>query len=404
MILMFYEHYAREYEFLAVLKKRLASVGCESIIAHIYCEKSILNWIEPTLVCVPFLYGNQEQLAGECIRREIPVINLAWEQILYPIKASRKHPNGIALNPLVIHACWGREYRRRLTSAGADSKNIVNVGNYNFQLIKNKLKDNNQIRAKLALLHGLDEAKQWVVISENFSWALMPNGKFKKFQQVDRVGANEARENATSEFLQLVDDLNNLPIQFYDKHEVIFRPRPSTNFSDLYAFFNKHNIELKKSIKIIKEHSFSDWAVCASHILSTLSTTLVDAASADIKVALLNYGFQPQSIAYAWMEYAERIEKVDHESLQNLAESSRLKDWITDEFYDGNPTEILSAVILKLCNNINNAKATLKKVLITPLLLTIFFKYKLFGKRLQVKYKRSVDYTDDLKSIIQRIY
>jgi surface carbohydrate biosynthesis protein len=330
------EHAARELDVAcaaaAILK---AQYGLTVQIRNLYYHtEEILCSNSPKMVVHPFFYVLRGALATEDIVFRFPEaihLNLAWEQIHYKAHVNIKAPSDEFSKKNVIHHAWGGFYQAFLLNAGVDPQNIFLNGQPALQLYRRPYCGYYKSRSQLAVENGLDEGARWVFVPENFRWAFI-GSKIKQFLS---LGGNEKDilelRDYCIESLKLMLQWCSLAATQLPGIEIIFRPRPAVNSHIMTGFFQEHVGEIPPRLHFNKKESVREWILASDVVISSYSTSLIEAAIANKPLYMFESIPFPESLHCDWYAHAPRIRS--HGDFREACYSptscsgSKLKEW-----------------------------------------------------------------------------
>ena len=360
-ILWFIEHNARELS-VAVITKLLyeKNFGGEVVILNIYENTaSALSKYNPKVVIHPFLYKvNQEKATNEILFRWPTAvhINMAWEQIHYPAHLKIKAPADEIASNGVIHFAWGKFFVDYLISNNANEENILITGHPAYSLYKESYRISKENKYEFAKKYNLDPKKKWLFIPENYRWAFSQH----RIDMLVEKGGNR------SELIELVlwsqqslklllGSLQNFASINSDKYEIILRPRPANNTS-IFTSFVYDSINDEPKFRIIKDGSVKDWIVVSDVVVSSYSTTLLEASSISKPIFMYVPIPIPSSLICEWYSSVLQIENIAQ--VQNISTDSQLEgaSWAKNNLIHRWDTLPIIALILNKCVNFSNPK------------------------------------------------
>jgi surface carbohydrate biosynthesis protein len=360
-VLFLVEHIARELDVVTCLVAKLATqFGVEAEVKPYYHEfKNNLQTYDPKVVVFPFFYGVDEFYAHRYLSRwpKATFVNLAWEQILMKIDVQMKTPRDDVARERVHHICWTDKYRDFLSSHGAVPDHLSVTGNPAFKLYDLPYRHYFEIRSELAMRHKLDPGRKWVLFPESYQYAFVNDKQFRSlidYQNADVGLLSDARDYSERSLRRLLIWVNELrattdPI-------FILRPRPSTPSQEVIRLIC-HAVEAPASnIAVIKSESVREWILAADHVVSSHSTTLIEAALAGKPIHMFSPESIPQALAAEWHDLAPLLKDKDA-FLQALRQcpiapnGGRLAAWARTQFVRGDPLEDIAAKIAELRRN-----------------------------------------------------
>jgi surface carbohydrate biosynthesis protein len=356
-ILWLIEHIAREMDVACAVKTLVKSKsGIDIIIKHIYLHaNNSMRTLNPEMIVFPFFYKSSDLAIAEYIKRwpNAIYVNLAWEQIFYKANLKIKAPSDEITKNNVNHIVWGNFYKEFLIKNGVTEKNIFINGNPVYALYKKPYSSFFNSRKVLAVKYSLDPEKRWIFVPENYRWAFVADAKIKRLAK-DANNENELYD-LKSFCIKSLDllwkSLNRFALE--NNVEIIFRPRPATQFIEMERFALKSVNKLCKNIRILKDETTRDWVMSSDVIMSSFSTTLIEAAVADKDIYMFEPINFPEGLKCSWYSYIPTLRSYRDFGLLNaeniIPNSKKLKVWAEDEMYLNNdPFRSLSEIILQL--------------------------------------------------------
>jgi surface carbohydrate biosynthesis protein len=304
-VLFLVEHVARELDVVTCLAAKLKrQFGLEVQVSSYYLDfERNLQTYNPKIVVVPFFYGADALEPRRYFSRwpRATFINLAWEQILLQVDIGVKTPRDEAARTGVYYLCWTPEHRDFLSSHGVPQERLLLTGNPTLQLYDRPYRKYFATRTELAERHGIDPRKKWVFFPESYQYAFMSDMQLQSlidFQNADAGLLNEARLYSVRSVRRLFQWLSELrapsdPI-------FILRPRPSTQSEHVIAVLRETIGRQPRNIAVIKSDSVREWVLAADHVISSHSTTLIEAAIAGKPVHLFSPEPMPKALDANW--------------------------------------------------------------------------------------------------------
>ncbi len=310
-VLWLVEHTARESDaagtVLALGAQRYGLTGAvRGLYQHI---PSYLEEFDPKVVVHPFVYFVKGALATEDVFARWPDavhFNMAWEQIHYQAHLKIKAPSDETARKKTIHHAWGPFYTRYLLEHGVPAENIFENGHPAYQLYQEPYRRYFPDRNALAARHGLDASKKWLFVPENYRWAFA-EGKLGFFTSLGGDQADMERLVAYSKdaLADLFRQLSALSSRA--DLEIIFRPRPAVSMAEMKAFARGALGDVPGGPRFIKEGSVREWILASDAVLSSYSTSLVEAAVAGKPGAMFEPQPLPAGLHAAWYDHAPRV-------------------------------------------------------------------------------------------------
>jgi len=308
-IVYFYEHADRELDVACAVTAFLREkYGIEVEIAQWrYGYPGISGKISPRLIVLPFCYSESSYNMLLTEWRKAIYFNIAWEQLFYPGNVKAKTPRGDFAIKHVIHHAWSDSYASFLEEQGIPEKHIFRNGQPAYKLYDEPYRHYFPDREQIAEIFNLDVTKTWVFFPENYNWAFYSDATLERFIQ---LGHSEDEINTLKEFCgkalnevilwcELVADRRDC--------EVIIRPRPSTALGDFVDAVQAVIPSIPAGMHIIQEGSVREWILASDLVVSSHSTSLIEAAVAGKKISILEPYPIPATLHVSWHDLVPRI-------------------------------------------------------------------------------------------------
>jgi len=334
-VLYLIEHTAREMD-VACLVKAIAEeqYGLRVEIRNMYLHaEESLQQFQPKIVAHPFLYFVKGALATEDYVQAWPDavhFNLSWEQIHYKAHWKIKSPSDEFVRSRVIHHAWGDFYKDYLLEFGTSPQNIVVNGHPAYKLYDEPYKNYYCDREQLAQKYGLDPEATWVFVPENYRWAFV-GSKIKLFSKIggDVEEIRKLESFSKKSLVMLLESCNELAAN--SNIQIIFRTRPATDSITMLDFFGKEVGPAEPNIYFIKNESIREWILASDIVISSYSTSLIEAAIAGKQAYMFAPIPIPESLHCQWYDLAPVLRSSDDMKTACLApggaESLSLKSW-----------------------------------------------------------------------------
>lgn len=310
-ILWLVEHIAREFDvaciFKAIARQRHGlRVEIRNLYQHI---GEYLPEFDPAIVVHPYVYFVDGALATEDVFRRWPDavhVNAAWEQIHYRAHYKIKAPADTLAREQVVHLAWGDFYKKFLTDAGVPPDHVIVNGHPAYQLYRQPYRSFFDDRLTLAAKHELDADKQWIFVPENYRWAFAQ----KKLDFFVSLGGDREELNGLINFsipslIELLKGCREASLR--SDVEVIFRPRPAVSTARIVDFFRREIGGDLGKIHFIKEGSVREWVLASDQVVSSYSTSLLEAAVAGKPAWMFEPIPIPEGLHCEWYDSAPRI-------------------------------------------------------------------------------------------------
>ncbi|HXF54869.1 MAG TPA: hypothetical protein VNK52_12165 [Hyphomicrobiaceae bacterium] len=357
-VLFLIEHVDRELDaascIVEVLERRFA---ISADIRNYYSDMLFcLGRYQPAIVVTPFCYFLDHHPMKDYAAAwpKALFFNMAWEQILYRMNETVKVPKDAFARGRVHHVCWTRKYRDFIAALGADPNKLHLTGNPVMKFYDAPYNDYFAARRELAGRYGLDPGRKWVLFPENYRWAFLSEGQMAAFVAQDASPHHlaAARQYCVSSLTALFETLQEL--NRADDPLVILRPRPATSAHEMTAFMRKAAPRGAANVRIIKGESAREWILAADHVISSYSTTLIEAAIAGKPLHVFSPVPFPEALADEWYRHAPLL-KSRQELLAAIrapgrkAASAPLEAWARETLLpNGDPLQIIAERIAAL--------------------------------------------------------
>lgn len=356
-ILIIVEHVARELDVACLIKYYLEQKGClVSIVSLPYYKNFQINKKNIRIVAVPFFYSIEYYNSIISDFKDITVLNLAYEQIFQNVNENLKAPKDQYAKQSVIHHSWSKNYFNYLTKYGVFKNNIIINGNLSYSLYKKPYREYFFSRYELAEKYGLNPHKKWFFLPENYAAAFYSDFviKDKIKNGIDPEEINLYKGFATQSLKKVIQWISRY-LQSNDV-EIIFRPRPAVSLDRLEQFFYDTISELPEGLKIIKEKTVREWILASDMVISSYSTTLIEAAIAEKPIAMIAPIPFPPYLYAGWYDMVPQITNYYEFSniLSNINPDSyaQLKNWAEVEMMSkGDPINGIANIFLQLKKN-----------------------------------------------------
>lgn len=367
-VLYLIEHTAREMDVACLVKAHLErDHGLSVEIRNMYLHaRDNLREFNPKLVAYPFFYFAQGALATEDYVAAWPDavhFNVAWEQLHYKAHWQIKRPADEFTRNNVVHHAWGDFYRDYLLEFGTDPDNIIVNGHPAYKLYHEPYRNRYCTREYLAAKYGLDPEKRWVFVPENYRWAFVGN-KVDFFAKLggDANEIEELRLFSRKSLAKLLRACNGLAKK--SGVEVIFRTRPAIDTTVMLDFFFEKVGPAVPELKFIKKESVREWILASDMVVSSYSTSLLEAAVAGKPAYMFVPLPIPESLHLHWYDIAPQLTSIG-EMLQTctagLSQEGQkpLRDWAEKNMLStADPIRGLAGHISRLAGKCGEQKPT----------------------------------------------
>jgi len=311
-LMIFIEHVARELDIATALKYLIInryglSVEIASIVAA-HGRKEALNKFEPRVAALPFFYSTTAPGPQDILLTypHVLCVNLAYEQIFSQINQIFKAPKDTYSKNYVLHHAWGNFFSRYLQEFGVPSENIFVNGNPSYALYQSPYATFYPDKSELAQRYSIDTNKRWVLIPENYGAAFYDVDRLNEYLKYGLQDAYKYRDFALASFREAIiwwQQAANL-----DGLELIIRPRPAVS-GDVFLKTCVDRIGvIPEHLHIIKEGTVREWILSSDIVMSSYSTTLIEAAVAEKPVYMLEPIPFPPYIQADWYGFVPRLQ------------------------------------------------------------------------------------------------
>ena len=308
-VVILFEGVARELDVACALKHILARR--HGLTAEIYQQNfpgaGLPQHVRPAVVALPFCYQERDNNAYFIRWREATFFNLTWEQLFYPGNATAKTPRGRFALQHVMHTAWGQAYADMLRAQGVPEEHIFVSGSPALGLYEEPYRRYFKTRPDLAAAHGLDVSRRWVLFPENYNWAFYPA---RMLEQMVRDGQPKSqvaamRQVVTRSFEAAMQWAAGLMRR--SDVELIIRPRPGTEVEDFRTRVEQILGALPARLSILKEESVRDWILASDVVVSSSSTSLIEASIAGKPAYIVEPTPWPESLHQAWHDLVPHV-------------------------------------------------------------------------------------------------
>jgi surface carbohydrate biosynthesis protein len=310
-LLLLVEHNARELDVSCAVKYLMAEkYGVDIEIASIVdahgFQKTIAKY-QPRVVTMPYFYSESDFGPHKVLQAwpEATIVNLAYEQIFSKINQAYKAPKGTIAKKHVLHHAWGKFYAAYLEEYGVPREHIFINGNPFYALYQPPYSSYFDSKGELAKRYGIDPHKRWVFVPENYGAAFYGDAKLKEYLKAGQGDAFNYRDFAMSSFKEAIKWWQE---GTHDSNvEIIVRPRPATPRG---VFINtcRESLGQDPAMHIIKEGTVREWVLASDIVMSSYSTTLIEAAVANKPIYMIEPIHFPDYVQADWYDLVPQIE------------------------------------------------------------------------------------------------
>jgi surface carbohydrate biosynthesis protein len=250
------------------------------IVQQYQARATIFGRIRPHVVILPYAYHERYNNHYLMRWRTATFFNLTWEQLLYPGVAAAKSPHGEFATRHVIHHAWSDAYAEVLRASGVPEPHIFISGQPAYALYQEPYRRYFKPRSQMAQERGLDPARRWVFLPENYNWAFYDDAMLAELIRSGQPAAQVAamRDIVTMSFEAAMRWCAALARR--SDVELIIRPRPATSPELFRARVEQVVGTLPARMSITVSDTVRDWILASDVVISSYSTSLIEAAVA----------------------------------------------------------------------------------------------------------------------------
>lgn len=311
-VIIFIEHVARELDQACLLRALGEERGGPEVEVV-----SLLDDLESTLrgrsapaVFLPYFYSARDFRVRDLLALAPDAVcyNLGFEHLFFPGQEALKAPADRAAREGVIHLAASQTYRDFLLRRGVPAGHVRRTGAPGLAMLRAPLNGYFTPRDELAARHGLNSSRRWIFIPENYGAAFFDDRKIEAMVRggFRREEALEYREFAARSLARAREAWLRLAGE--EGVEVILRPRPATTHRAFRERLEEGASCLPPALHVIKEGTTRDWLLASDLVISSYSTTLIEAAWAGKVTAIQAPLPFPAFLRSPWHEHLRRIE------------------------------------------------------------------------------------------------
>ena len=312
-VCVLFERAAREIDVataIAYILARRHGLSAE-IVQQYQARATIFGRVRPAIVVLPYAYHHRYNNHYLLRWRTSTFFNLTWEQLFYPGVAAAKSPRGEFAVRHVIHHAWSDAYADLLRASGVPEDHIFINGQPAYALYREPYRRYFKSRSQIAHETGLDPARRWVLLPENYNWAFYDNAMLAELtrsgQPAEQVAA--MREVVTRSFEAAMRWCAALAQR--SDIELIIRPRPSTSPSLFRERVEDVVGPLPPHMHVSARDTVRDWILASDVVISSYSTTLIEAAVAGKPPFILQPVELPESLRSDWHDLVPHLRTQD---------------------------------------------------------------------------------------------
>jgi surface carbohydrate biosynthesis protein len=354
-VVYLYENVAREMDVACAVTALLRAQHGLSvrIVQWPQSVPTLYGRVNPRVVVLPFCYFEH---SFDCLLewRQAAFVNLTWEQFFYPGNVRVKTPAGKFALTHVLHHAWSEDYAEFARRQSIPSSHIFVNGQPAYKLYDEPYRHYFVQRAELAERHGLDPGKRWILFPENYNWAFYSE---KAVDGLMNRGLSspefiEMRDFCSRSFREVMQWFSRLARQ--PDVEVIVRPRPATPLEQFREAVTSVLTDIPASMHVIKAESVREWILASDVVLSSHSTSLIEAAIAGRQAFMVTPFPVPASLHQVWHPLVPHIESEEALFASTLGaagapRSRTLEAWARSRLMSrGDPIDNLATYIARV--------------------------------------------------------
>ena len=307
------EHVARELDIACAVRclaRRRHGLNMH-VTSVVECTNGHARDYRPRLIAVPYFFSRRDPGVRDLLRLfpGARVVNLALEQLLSEGNKKFRSPKDEAARHQVLHLAAGDFFRDFLCEHGVRPENVTIVGCPPGVLYRTPYRVFfDRKRETFARRYGLDADKPWLFFPENFGAAFLGRSaiRFRVRRGADPAEVYAYRDFARDSFREIMPWCRDAAAM--GTVEVIIRPRPATaRDAFVHAFEEIAGDVPKCNLHFIKDHSIREWILASDLVVSSYSTSLIEAAIARKPIALLAPVPFCESVRTDWCDVPPRI-------------------------------------------------------------------------------------------------
>jgi surface carbohydrate biosynthesis protein len=358
-VLFLVEHIDRELDAVTCITEKLQSkFGIASDVRNYYQDFSyVLRRYNPNVVVFPFFYGADHIFPTTYVERwpNVCFVNMAWEQILAKLDVPMIVPRDEIAKNKINHLCWTNQHHDFLRDYGVPTDHLYLTGNPVMKFYENPYKNYFDTRDQLAQKYGLDSKRKWVLFPENYAAAFYSDRQLQHLvsrENADLEYLREARaycDRSLKLFFAWTKDLDgeNDPV-------LILRPRPAITLDQMVDFMRRTIGTPGKNLRIIKAGTAREWILAADHVISSYSTTLIEAALAGKMIHMFEPEPLVEGLESEWHRFVPSLTERDNyfnavRQTEIVKTGAAVAEWARARVFPvGDPLDAIAEVISRL--------------------------------------------------------
>ncbi len=360
------EHVARELDTAcavrAITRRRY---GTDTHI-HVLASEldSAFERHSPRLIVVPYC-TSRKAAPWQIFERwpDVPILNVACEQLFSQGNRRFRMPKDHFARQGVLHVAAGDFFRNWLMESGVPDDNILLAGSMAYQMYRSPYRRFFESRREtFAETHGLDPSLPWVLLPENFGAAFFSKSHIRQRVRggYDRDELAAYVEYARRSFREIAAWCREAAAA--EKVELIIRPRPAVARDVFVQAFEEVSGPCRsKNLHFIKDGNVQEWIHASQLVVSSFSTTLLEAAVAGKPAYLLAPIAAPETASSEWHDVAPTV-STQHAFLElvskagEAAADDRLECWADRNLlHHGDAIENIARAVHEICAGVRTA-------------------------------------------------
>lgn len=291
---------------------------------------------------------------------EARFVNLSYEQVLGVAQKDLNAPKDDFARNYVIHHAWGEFFAEYLKFHAVPEEHIVVNGSPTYSLYRPPYSTYyGDARAELAEKFNLDPEKRWVFVPENYGWAFYANHMVRArirrgFPAKDAYRYRDFARDSMTEVATWWRNAAKI-----DSIELIIRPRPAIPKDSFIETVREMAGDVPGELHIIKYGTVREWILCSDVVVSSYSTTLLEAAVAQ-KPIFMFYPFEyPEFLYSEWYDLVEKVVTQDA-FINAVTQDNFAENWVDAQAW-------VADLMLKEADPISMLATILNRVLVGDL-------------------------------------
>ena len=240
------------------------------------------NEFHPKVVVFPYGYGAEDSAVRDYMPEwsQAILVSASWEQLFHKAVTKAKGPRDEFSRKHILHHAWGRFYKDFLMQAGVPGDHVSVNGHPAYKLYEEPYKRLYPSRHELAEMYGLDPERKWLFFPENYGWLFYDSAMVEAMIRFSGdpempLSLHDFCRKSLEAVLHCLESVASL-----DSAEVILRPRPFTSRSDFMLFARRVLKRVPERLHVTKELSVRERILASDVVMSSYSTSLIEASLA----------------------------------------------------------------------------------------------------------------------------